>query len=429
MHSKKLLLTNFSHAIYSDSFCIKPDTLHDLNAYIAKKKPQPLLARGAGLSYGDSCFNKDGYVILNDRFNHLLHFDIDTQVVSCQGGVTLKDLFLVHPEFIPPVIPGTLHATVAGAVAHDVHGKNNHKEGSFGQHVVWLDLLLNGQIVHCSPGEQSDLFYSTIAGIGLTGLITNVGIRLKKASHFVEVEHLQFSSLTALTEYMHSPGLDFDYQVAWLDLLNPSPKAILSLAKHCDPFTAKEHKVHTVPKTPFRLIYPWNMKLFNQLYFNTSHEKQKLALEQFNNPLDKIHNWNRLYGPKGLIQFQAVFRQEQVSPILEELLQIIKIHKATPTLAVLKYFTKKGHGLLSFCKPGFTLAIDFIHNKQAADAITSMNQYLTDNNGLIYLAKDLYLTPNQFNTMYTKQEQFKTILSQYQCNFRSDMSKRLGITQ
>jgi decaprenylphospho-beta-D-ribofuranose 2-oxidase len=340
--------------------------------------------------------------------------------------VPLRDLFSLHPAFIPPVIPGTIHVTVAGAIAHDVHGKNNHREGSFGRHVLWLELLIGAKKIRCSHEEHSDLFHATIAGLGLTGVITQVAVRMKRASRFVLAQHQQFTSLKALTDAMSDYGLKHEYQVAWLDLLN-KPRSVLSVADHCDAFTHKEHKVHSVPKVPFCLLRSWNMKLFNQLFFNTRKTQEKLSLQQFNNPLDKLMHWNRLYGPKGLIQFQAVFAQDKITETLEQLTQLISTHKAIPTLAVLKLFTKSGDGLLSFCKQGFTLAVDFIHNEQAKQVITAMNQLISDINGRIYLAKDWVLNEEQYKKMYANHEQFSQILRQHGCNMQSDLAKRLGI--
>ena len=130
MHSKKIALTSFSCAVSSESYCIRPENEEQLVNYIEHNKPLSLLTRGAGLSYNDSCLNKNGLVIDTKRFNHLISFDANSKIAVCQGGATFKDLFLFHPDYIPPIIPGTMHATVAGGVAHDVHGKNNHRQGS-----------------------------------------------------------------------------------------------------------------------------------------------------------------------------------------------------------------------------------------------------------------------------------------------------------
>ena len=429
MRSKKILLTNFSHALYSESVCLRPDNEKQLAEHITHNKPMNMLARGAGLSYSDSCLNKDGLIIDTERLNHLIHFDSNSGIVVCQGGTPFKDLFLLDPEFIPPVMPGTVHATVAGGIAHDVHGKNNPREGSFGHHIAWLELIINEKTIRCSREQHSDLFDATIAGLGLTGIITRIAIRLKKASRFVQVENTVVDSIKALIEQMSVNSVTHDYQVAWLDLLNPTPRALLSLANHCPPIPYKERKSHAVPKLPFALIRSWNMKLFNKFFINSKKAKEQLSLQEFNNPLDKISRWNRLYGPKGLIQFQAVFDQDNALDTLEHIVKLIRHHKATPTLAVLKLFAQSGEGLLSFCKPGFTLAVDFIHNAQAKQAITAMNQLITELDGRIYLAKDLLLNPEQYQKMYKNNVQFSQILASYQCAMQSDLAKRLGIIQ
>ncbi|KTD10753.1 hypothetical protein Lgra_1719 [Legionella gratiana] len=426
MYSKKQILSNFSRG-KSPSFCLRPDNEEQLADYIAHNPQQKLLVRGSGLSYNDSCFNTNGYIIDSERLNHFIDFDSQTGIVICQGGVPLKDLFLLHPDFIPPVLPGTVHATVAGGIAHDVHGKNNHKAGSFGHHLISFDLLIANNKIHCNRNENSDLFHATIAGLGLTGIITRATLRLKKASRFIAAKHMQFQSLRALTEFMLSDGIHYDYQVAWLDLLNPMPHAILSIANHCESFNIKEHKPYTVPKIPFSLIRSWNMKLFNRYFFKSKKEEEKLTLEQFNNPLDKIKHWNRLYGPKGLIQFQAVFDTENVTTILERFIQIMRTYNATPTLAVLKFFNRSGEGLLSFCKPGFTLAVDFIHNSAAKQTISIMNQLITELNGRIYLAKDLLLNEAQYKKMYENHKQFSETLKHHACTMHSDLATRLGI--
>lgn len=432
MRGKKKILSHFSRALSSQSLCFRPENEHEI--YIGKA---PALARGAGLSYSDSCFNTDGTVIEAQRLNHLISFDAQTGIVVCQAGATFKDLLLLSPEFIPPVLPGTLDATVGGGLAHDVHGKNNHREHSFGHHVLWCMLLIQGRSIYCSREERADLFYATIGGLGLTGVITRLAIRLKKASHTVTVNKRPIAALSSLLDQMSTEGLDYDYQVAWLDLLHKKTRGILSLANHC-PITAssspefctkaslKESK-YAIPKIPFSLIQKWGMKLFNHCFFHQKSTRQTCSLEAFNNPLDKIKNWNHLYGSKGLIQFQAVFNQKDSLAIIEHLIELIQHHKAQPTLAVLKLFTHKGEGLLSFCKPGFTLAIDFKNNNCSKQAIKAMNAYITNIQGRVYLAKDLLLTPDQYQKMNEQHNRFSQTLIENQCNMKSDLATRLGV--
>lgn len=389
-----------------------------------------MLARGKGLSYSDCCVNDKGSIIDTSRLNHLLSFDDKTGLLVCQGGVTFADLFMVDPHFLPPVIPGTLKATVAGGIANDVHGKNNHKMGCFGHHIEWLELQMGANTLRCDRLSHPELFFATIGGLGLTGVIKRVAIRLHKAPHFVKVTHEKFHEVKSLLQCMQTRGLEYDYQVAWLDLLNPV-RALLSLARHCEPAHDNEVPIrrYTLPKLPFRCVYSWPMKQFNRLYFKQRPKQEEIMpLPAFNNPLDAVQDWNRLYGKKGLLQFQALVDSAIAEEAIHAMLAIIQKHKATPTLAVLKYFTQTGIGMLSFAKPGFTLAIDFINNDAAQGAIVEMNTWVSMASGKVYLAKDLLLSELLFKQQYPQYPQFSHLLGHYQSTMRSDLSQRLGIT-
>ncbi|RUR04872.1 FAD-binding oxidoreductase [Legionella sp. km772] len=427
MRTKKIILTNFSRAVCSESLCLRPDTEKELFTYLNTHQPKSILTRGAGLSYSDCCLNKDGLIINTERFNHYLDFDPSSGLVICQGGITFYELLRLHPDFIPPVLPGTVHATLAGGLANDVHGKNNHHAKSFGHWVEWIELFIKDRLIRCSRKEHSSLFYATIGGLGLTGIIIRLALRLKKASHFVQVENESFDSLNQLIERMTHHGISYDYQVAWLDLLNKKPRALLSLAHHIPPFQAKEKAVHAVPALPISLIKKWNMKCFNNYYYHHKKPKEALGLEDFNNPLDRLKHWNRLYGKKGLLQFQAVFPTNSASATIEQLIKIINSSNAIPTLAVVKLFTQPGAGLLSFCMPGITLAVDFNNNQYAQLAIKKMNQFILENKGKIYLAKDLFLTSEQYEAMYEQHAQFSKLIIDYQSPMHSDLGQRLGI--
>lgn len=427
MRAKKIMLSNFSRTDHRESFCVRPEREEELGLFMASEQAHQTLARGAGLSYNDSCLNQGKHIIDTSHLNHLIEFDRQSQQLICQAGVTFNDLFLVHPEFIPPVIPGTMHATLGGGIAHDVHGKNNPQAGSLGHHIHWLELLIGDKHYQCSREQHADLFYATLGGLGLTGVITRVALRLKKASRFVTVREEQYLSLDRLLCAMATTGLHYDYQVAWLDLLHETPRAILSGANHCNPTLHKKNRTYTVPRQPFALIKKWNMRLFNRFYFNRTLCEQQMTLDQFNNPLDQINGWNRLYGNQGLIQSQSVFPIEHAPQIMHALLALIKQHHATPTLAVLKLFTQSGAGIMSFCQTGFTLAIDFIANEQASNCIRAINELIAVHGGRIYLAKDQLLNPELFKQMYPAYHEWLAILKKYDCVMHSDLATRLGI--
>lgn len=429
MRTKTLPFSNFSLAAHSESLCFRPDNEDQIAPLLTETADINLLARGNGSSYSDCCLLNKGLIINTSRLNHLLTFDENSQILVCQGAVSFADLFLVHDRYIPPVIPGTLKATVAGGIANDIHGKNNPQQGTFGEHILSLELQLGSQSYHCDRKTHADLFEATLAGLGLTGLIKRVSIKMRKASHFVVSHSEKYFAWEPLLERMKQEGCRHDYQVAWLDLLN-EPCALLSFADHCEGIKGKEISQYEIPKLPLRLINRWLMKPFNRYYFKNQPTAERiLTLPEFNNPLDKIKNWNRLYGKKGLLQFQALIDENLMLEALNILLKIIHHNQALPTLAVLKYFKKSGQGLLSFAKPGFTLAIDFVNNPQARLAILAMNEWLTEAGGKIYLAKDLLLNEAQFKQQYPRHEEFSKLLERYKSPMRSDLSNRLGITK
>lgn len=423
--------SNFSRALQTSSVHLRPDHEERLGSLITPYEETGLLARGRGLSYSDCCVYDKGTILDTSRFNHLLSFDETTGIAVVQGAVTFADLFLVHPAFIPPVVPGTLYATLAGGIANDIHGKNNPNACSIGAHVEWLQLHIGRQSFRCSLTENEALFKATIGGLGLTGIITQVALRLRRASRFISRHHERFTGLKALLERMQHTAVTFDYQAAWIDLLH-EPRAVLSLGNHAEPGLNQrphEQRPHTLPSLPCRLISKGLMQLFNRAYYHQTNTKADIVpFSTFNNPLDTIHGWNHVYGKRGLLQFQAVFDEATAHATLSTLLALIQSHRATPTLAVLKYFTESGHGMLSFPTPGFTIAIDFIHNEAAQKAIKHMNQCITASHGKIYLAKDLFLTPEQFSEMYKNNSLFRDVLSEYKSPMRSDLSQRIGLT-
>lgn len=430
MQRKKKPFSNFTRAIHTLANSVRPDDEEQLSKILSSHHDNELLVRGHGLSYSDCCVNHNGTIIETTRLNHILSFDPETGIAVCQGAVTFSDLFLIDPHFIPAVLPGTLHATLAGGLANDIHGKNNPSAGTFGRHIEWFELQLHDQSLHCSRTENAELFYATIAGLGLTGIIKRIAVRLQKASRLVTKQTEKFTSLSSLLHYMEDEGLQYDYQVAWLDLLN-KPRALLTMANH----VSKTHqnqpsqfpkRRYSIPKLPLRFISHTLMKQFNRLYYKKANTDTHIVpLWKFNNPLDAINHWNHFYGKKGLLQFQAVFDAENANNTMEALLAIMRSYQATPTLAVLKYFTEPGVGLLSFVQPGFSLAIDFIHTQQARLAIEAMNQLIANIQGKIYLAKDLLLNQDQFIAMYPEHNKFREILARYNSPMKSDLSKRL----
>lgn len=430
MSTKICRFTNFSQTRSAISVSFRPDHEEQLAQILEQHATQDILARGQGLSYSDCNLLQQGFLLDTRRLNRILSFDKATGIVVCQPAVTFADLLSLSPNYLPPILPGHLGVTLAGGIANDVHGKNNHLAGSLGQHIIWLELQIGAQRYHCSKQKHADLFYATIAGLGLTGVMTRLALQLKKASHQVRQTTMSFQDLSSLLQVMQSSGVQYDYQVAWLDLLHPF-QAILQLANHID---SEGYTCHyrqrslSIPPIPWRLIHRPIVKSFNHLYYQFApRQSHILPIWQFNNPLERLKNWPRLYGPHGLLQFQAVFPTALAASLLQQIQQIIRTEKATATLAVLKYFTQSGPGLLSFTRPGFSIAIDFINNQRAVHVIQLLNQLMVESKGTVYLAKDWHLTAKQFRLMYPSYTTLKELLNHYQSPMRSDLSQRLAL--
>lgn len=425
MRYKTLHLQPFSRAIKSLSRCYRPQTPEQLDSLLTEHP----LPRGAGLSYNDSALQTDGVIIDCLRLNRLLAFDAETGLVHCQAGVRLHELMTLHEDYILPVIPGSAAVTVGGAIAHDVHGKNNPLEGTLGHHVRWMMLRTREGVFKISATEHPELFYATLGGMGLTGVIESAALQLKKAPKHVNVHTQRFFSLdTLLNDMLNSVG-NSEYHVAWLDLLHPRFRAILQHASPIEGAPISTPKPISLPKVPLRLVYRLTAALFNHLYFYAASEQEtQRTLMAFNHPLDRFRHWNTYYGSRGFIQFQALIPGAGALACIQQIIQSLRASKATPTLCVLKYFRKKGAGILSFADEGFTIAIDFIHTDEARRLISTLNAYITVQKGRIYLAKDMLLSPAQFKTQYPNHEAFSAILKQYHCSTHSDLSHRLGIT-
>ncbi len=423
MRSKIRTLSAFANHPITTSQCFRPETGVELSN--AAQHPN-ILVRGNGLSYSDCCLNDQGTIIDDTRLRHFLAFDAQTGIVVAEAGVTINELFLVHPDFIPRVIPGTVYATIGGCLANDVHGKNNPQAGTFGHSVVWFDLLINKKQYRCSRRKNSELFYATIGGLGLTGIIERIAINLVKRERGLTVQTKKYYAINELLQAMRHT-LSIDYQVAWLDLLTAQPVALLKTAVYSN-VVEEEKKAIQLPIPRIRLINNTSIKMANRMYFKSHKETiTKHNLLHYNNPLDRVSHWKNLYGELGLIQFQAVFPVGISGLMIEKIITIIREQKALPTLCVLKFFSQPGSGLLSFAESGFTIAIDFLRNNGALAAVPLLNKLVTVSGGKVYLAKDQLLTAEQCTEQYSQLLDFKKVLTRYKSPMQSNLARRLGI--
>lgn len=397
-------------------------SLFDRNASLPKFEGTAL-PRGSGCSYGDSCLNPGGTLLIARGLDRLIQFDPATGLLRCEAGVTLAEIIdLTLPQgWFLPVTPGTRHVTVGGAIANDVHGKNHHMAGSFGHHLIALELLRSdGSRLQLRPGDPSDLFEATIGGLGLTGMITWAELRLRRVpGPWIETESIRFDSLDDFFDLSVESTDRFEYTVAWIDCLARGAKLgrghflrgnhARGEATAAIPSGVSRRSVPFVP--PFSLVNHLSLRPFNTLYYWRQPARQRRFVSHYQSyfyPLDGIHHWNRMYGPRGFLQHQCVLPPTTARDAVAELLGEIARSGSGSFLAVLKEFgTHPSLGMLSFPRPGTTLALDFPND--GADVFHLLNRLdciVDAAGGAIYPAKDARMSAQTFRNGFPHWHEF-----------------------
>jgi FAD/FMN-containing dehydrogenase len=375
-----------------------------------------MLPYGLGRSYGDSCLNDSGVLLHGRGLDRLMDFDPDTGVLRCEAGVSLAEIldFSVPRGWFLPATPGTKFVTVGGAIANDVHGKNHDRDGTFGCHVNAFELLRSdGSRTLCTPDENGGLFRATIGGLGLTGMILWAEIRLLRVTNaFVDDDSFQCQNLDHCLQMFEQSRASHQYRVAWIDCLaqgNALGRSLFSRANHCRnawlPVAHKPRKKLSVPVTfPPHVLNRHSVTAFNALYFRKLMKPKKtsrLDYDSFFYPLDNIHQWNRIYGPRGFMQYQCVVTKEPRAALHALLGRIARSGQAS-FLSVLKEFgTVQSPGMLSFPRPGYTLALDFPNLGQSTlDLMQDLDAIVREAEGAIYPAKDARMPPEMFRAGY-----------------------------
>ncbi len=381
-----------------------------------------VLGFGAGRSYGDSCLNESGVVLDTGNIDKFLKFDDERGVLVCEAGVSFEEIIkIVMPRgWFLPVTPGTKYVTVGGAIANDVHGKNHHVDGTFGHFVKKIELLKStGEVIICSPEMESDLFFATIGGLGLTGLILSAEIELKPiSSSFMDIETICFSGLNEFRQLSIESKDSHLYTVAWIDCMAAGAelgRGIFLRANHNNDsgYEAQFKRKLAVPFSfPGFTLNKVTIKCFNELYYGNGR-RQHLSnttsyFDSYFYPLDGIANWNRIYGKRGFLQYQFVVPSKDYEPI-REILSLIARSGAGSFLAVLKEFGSiKSRGLLSFPREGVCLALDFpFKGRKTLDLFSAMDSLVIEAGGAVYPAKDATMTAESFRQFYPNIDTFK----------------------
>lgn len=382
--------------------------------------PTKVLPVGLGRSYGDVCLLDHGTLLETSGMDRLLHFDAATGVLRCETGVSLQQIldFAVPRGFFLPVTPGTKYVTVGGAIANDIHGKNHHVAGAFGRHVLRFELVRSdGSRFVCSPVENPEWFAATIGGMGLTGLMTWAEIRLRPiVSRKIQYRGEKFHGIEEF--FGLSQVATSEYTVAWIDCVSTGrsfARGIFMQGDHAPepaPLTKSKEPRLTFPiELPAIALNRWSMAAFNSLYFHKQVGKQKTAsidYEPFFYPLDAVLHWNRMYGRKGLLQFQNVIPFESGREGMIEILKAITKSGLASFLAVIKFFGEvPSVGMMSFPKPGVMLALDFPIRKDVSfDLVERLAKITLEHGGRMYSAKDARMTAEQFQAFYPQWQDF-----------------------
>jgi decaprenylphospho-beta-D-ribofuranose 2-oxidase len=403
------------------------------------KEKKEFIPYGNGRSYGDSALNEN--IIYARPYDCFLNFNEINGILHCQSGVLLSeilDVFVPKGWFLS-VTPGTKYITVGGAIASDVHGKNHHVEGCFSNCVEEFRLMLpNGEIKTCSKSQNSELFKATCGGMGLTGVILDAKIRLKKINSkninqiTIKTKNLK-ETFEAFEEYANYP-----YSVAWIDCLAKKEnigRCLLMVGDFANDgnLNYKNKKTVTIPfNFPSFTLNKFSVKTFNTLYYSKvpyGVSKQKVDINTFFYPLDAINHWNRIYGKSGFTQYQFILPKENSYKGLEEILTTISNSGKGSFLAVLKLYGKENENYLSFPIEGYSLALDFKIEKGLFKLLDELDKIVVKYGGRIYLAKDVRVNKEIFEKGYPKVNEFRELRKDYGMDkkFQSLQSKRLGI--
>lgn len=443
MNWKETTLTGWGRTARARTLACRPERGREVTRALgAREAEHGIIAYGAGRSYGDVALNTGGATVLTQRLNRLLRFSPEDGMVVCEPGATYRDLMrtFLHQGYLAPVSPGTAFATIGGAIANDVHGKNHDTVGSFGEHVAWIDLAVpDGRVIRTSPEEDPDLFAATVGGIGLTGVIVKAAFRMMRVpSSRVVVRERRMANIGDFMAAFAEVRQQATYSVGWIDALSRGAvlgRGVLQTAEYAQGGPERlpaERTVRFPMDLPGFILNQHSIGLFNRLYHSrvpAVGRERVVPLHKFLYPLDAMLDWNRMYGRRGFHQFQCVIPDAASERGVPALLETIARERTASFLAVLKTLGGPGPGHLSFPMAGFTLALDFPGRAGATDLIARLEKITLDHGGRIYLAKDTCLSAQGFRRMYPQLDRLRAVLDRVDPERRlvSDLARRLDI--
>ena len=439
------LLTGWGRTAPSRSVVKRPSTSDEIRQLMRRSHRRGLIARGLGRSYGDPAQNAGGAVIDMTGFDHVHSIDLEHSTVTVGGGMSIHrmmELFVPLGLFVP-VTPGTRYVTIGGAIACDIHGKNHHVDGAFGDHVRSFELMTaDGEIRTVNPSSDSELFRATCGGMGLTGFILSATIEMIPIrTSRVLVDTDRADNLDDLLELMASGDDRYQYSVSWIDTLargRSFGRGVLYRGNHMDepdgePRLARPRRSPlSIPDViPAGLVGLTSARLFNEFWYRRHPESERdtpQELSAFFHQLDMVENTNRVYGSRGFVQHQCVIPHAEEGA-LRQILEILSDERVPTYLVVLKRMGQ-GNGLLSFPIEGWTLAADIPTAWEGlGELLDCIDDIVASANGRLYLAKDSRMRPEMIPAMYPELESWRAIVNKHDPSGRlkSDLSRRLDL--
>ena len=405
------------------------------------------LTRGLGRSYGDSSLPAQATdrIVNSRRADRVLSFDAARGVLRAQAGLSLQALNrLVVPQgWFPPVTPGTHYVTLGGMVAADVHGKNHHREGCFGAHVRSMRVrLADDEIVECSPTVEPDLFWGSVGGMGLLGHILEVEVGLRAIpSPWIWMESERVPDIDAFLAALARSAPAWPMTMGWIDCLHKGAamgRGILMAGRWATAEEAAGHRTLpawrlTVPvDLPDAALNRFTTRGFNALYFRSHlrrHQTRVVPLDPFFYPLDAVRDWNRIYGPRGFTQYQAVIPSAAGADGVRAFMRLLTDLGGASPLCVIKDCGPQGQGVLSFPLQGTSVAVDMAVSQDTQRIVDALNAFVIEVGGRIYLAKDGFTRPEDFARMEPRLGRFRALRERYdpQGRLRSAQSVRLRL--
>lgn len=437
-------ISNWSNYPKREALILKPRFQEECRKFIHNSRS--ITPRGKGRSYSDACL---GEVILDSWYcTNMISFCEETGLLVAQAGVSLDEILEV---FVPrgwflPVTPGTRKVSLAGAFASDVHGKNHHCDGGFSSHVEFIELMIeDARILRASRSENSNLFWATAGGMGLTGFILKVGLYLIPIeSSWIRQTAIQAGDFEELLCLFQEHEED-RYTVAWIDCLAKGfslGRGVFLTGDHAskeeigsrDALLGHGSQKFSVPTYfPHGTLNSMTIGIFNELYFNKQvypRVESIVHYSSFFHPLDSLAHWNKIYGRAGFLQYQFVVPYEDGEVVMKKILEEISNSGFGSFLAVLKIFGEESPGYLSFPMKGYTLALDFPIKEGIFEMLDKLDEMVLESGGRNYLAKDSRMSASTFASSYDGGlKLLRSVLDEYcpQGVFQSDLSRRLGI--